>query len=370
MRLAKARRFASFIYASILGFWAVSVVPSVAGIPIPGDIPSLAPVVDKVLPGVVNIAVSGSVGVQNPLLADPLFRQFFHIPNQMMRRQVQSAGSGVIVDAQNGYILTNNHVVSVGEDEIIEVTLKDKRRYRARLIGRDADTDIAVLKIDAENLTAVGFGDSDRIRVGDYALAVGNPFGLGQTVTSGIISALGRTGLGIEGYEDFIQTDAPINPGNSGGALVDLRGQLIGINTAILGPSGGNVGIGFAVPANLARRVMDELVKSGRVDHGEIGITLQDLTPDVASSLGIESSDGVLIAQVAPDSPASRAGLQPGDLIVAIDKIRVGTATDFSRRIDFARAGDIVTLTIIRDGEKITRDVTVEAVGRHRRLRQ
>jgi serine protease DegQ len=331
-----------------------------AGIPILSDVPTLAPVVDKVVQGVVNIAVSGSVEVQNPLMSDPFFRQFFRLPNQPMRRQVQAAGSGVIVDADKGYILTNNHVVAVGQDQDIEVTLKDKRHFKAKLVGRDPETDIAVLKIDADKLTAVEFADSDKIRVGDYALAIGNPFGLGQTVTSGIVSALGRSGLGIEGYEDFIQTDASINPGNSGGALVDLRGELMGINTAILGPSGGNVGIGFAVPANLAKQIMADLIKNGDVKRGQIGIRTQDLTPDIASSLGIERGDGALIAQVAADSAAANAGLQAGDLIVAIDNVPVHNVADLHKRIDFAHVGDTLKLSILRDGKSSTVKVTIE----------
>jgi serine protease DegQ len=331
-----------------------------AGIPIPNDVPTLAPVVDKVVQGVVNIAVSGSVEVQNPLMSDPFFRQFFRLPNQPMRRQIQAAGSGVIVDADKGYILTNNHVVAVGQDQDIEVTLKDKRHFKAKLVGRDPETDIAVLKIDADKLTAVEFADSDKIRVGDYALAIGNPFGLGQTVTSGIVSALGRSGLGIEGYEDFIQTDASINPGNSGGALVDLRGELMGINTAILGPSGGNVGIGFAVPANLAKQIMADLIKNGDVKRGQIGIRTQDLTPDIASSLGIDSGDGALIAQVAADSAAANAGLQAGDLIVAIDNVPVHNVADLHKRIDFAHVGDALKLSILRDGKSSTVKVTIE----------
>ena len=324
--------------------------PAAAGIPIPGDVPTLAPVVDKVVLGVVNIAVSGSVEYQ----LDPFFRQFFQ--GQRILQRVQAAGSGVIVDADNGYIITNNHVVA-GErgqaiqDQVIEVTLKDKRHFKAKLIGRDPETDVAVLKIDADHLTAVEFADSDKVRVGDYALAIGNPFGLGQTVTSGIISALGRSGLGIEGYEDFIQTDASINPGNSGGALVDLHGQLIGINTAILGPSGGNVGIGFAVPANLAKQIMADLVKNGEVKRGQIGIKTQDLTPDVASSLGLDKSDGALIAQVAANSAAADAGLQAGDLIVEVDGQPVHNVADFHRRIDFAHVGDTLKLSILHDGK-------------------
>ena len=342
-----------------------------AGIPIPGDVPTLAPLVDKVVPGVVNIAVSGSVEVQNPLLSDPFFRQFFRVPNQAMRRQVQAAGSGVIVDADHGYILTNNHVVAVGEDQVIEVTLKDKRRLRAKLIGRDPETDIAVLKIDADHLTAVSFGDSDRLRVGDYVLAIGNPFGLGQTVTSGIVSALGRTGLGIEGYEDFIQTDAPINPGNSGGALVDLHGDLIGVNTAILGPSGGNVGIGFAVPSNIAKEIMTDLIKNGDVKRGQIGLRLQDLTPDIASSLGIDRSDGVLVTQVAPNSSSAAAGVESGDLIIAVDGTPLHTVAEMHKKIDFAHVGDTMTLTIIRDDRTLTAKVAIAASTLpHRQARQ
>src|SRR6201994_2632915 len=264
----------------------LAALPAEAGLPILNDVPTLAPVVDKVVLGVVNIAVSGSVEVQNPLMSDPFFRQFFRLPNQPLRRQVQAAGSGVIVDAGKGYILTNNHVVAVGQDQTIEVTLKDKRHFKAKLVGRDPETDIAVLKIDGDNLTAVEFADSDRVRGGDYALAIGNPFGLGQTVTSGIVSALGRSGLGIEGYEDFIQTDASINPGNSGGPLVNLKGECIGINTAILAPGGGNIGIGFAVPINMAKRVMEQIVQYGAVKRGRIGVAIQDLTPDLAQALG------------------------------------------------------------------------------------
>jgi len=333
--------------------------PAAAGIPIPGDVPTLAPVVDKVVLGVVNIAVSGSVEYQ----LDPFFRQFFQ--GQRILQRVQAAGSGVIVDADNGYIITNNHVVA-GErgqaiqDQVIEVTLKDKRHFKAKLVGRDPETDVAVLKIDADHLTAVEFADSDKVRVGDYALAIGNPFGLGQTVTSGIISALGRSGLGIEGYEDFIQTDASINPGNSGGALVDLHGQLIGINTAILGPSGGNVGIGFAVPANLAKQIMADLVKNGEVKRGQIGIKTQDLTPDVASSLGLDKSDGALIAQVAANSAAADAGLQAGDLIVEVDGQPVHNVADFHRRIDFAHVGDTLKLSILHDGKADTVKVKID----------
>ncbi len=352
------------IALGLIGLVAACPAQAIAGIPIFGDVPTLAPVVDKVVQGVVNIAVSGSqqVQVQNPFMNDPLFRQFFHIPEGGFRQQVQAAGSGVIVDADKGYILTNNHVVAVGtDDQVIEVTLKDKRHFKAKLVGRDTETDIAVLKIEADHLTAVSFADSDKIRVGDYALAVGNPFGLGQTVTSGIVSALGRTGLGIEGYEDFIQTDAPINPGNSGGALVDLHGELIGINTAILGPSGGNVGIGFAVPANIAKKIMADLVKNGDVKRGQIGVQTQDLTPDVASSLNLERSAGALITTVANNSPAAAAGVQPGDLVVSVDDDPIHTIADLRRKLDFAHDGDFLNLGLIRDGKAIAVKVRIQA---------
>ncbi len=361
-RAWQSRHLTRLIILPVIAAIMTHITPAQAGIPILGDVPTLAPIVDKVVQGVVNIAVSGSVEYQNPLMADPLFRQFFRMPNQQLRRQVQSAGSGVIVDAANGYILTNNHVVAVAENQVIEVTLKDKRHFKAKLVGRDAETDIAVLKIEGENLTALSFGDSDRLRVGDYLLAVGNPFGLGQTVTSGIVSALGRTGLGIEGYEDFIQTDAPINPGNSGGALVDLHGELIGINTAIVGPSGGNVGIGFAVPANIAKAIMTDLIKNGAVKRGEIGIYPQDLTPNIASGLGIDRRDGVLIVDVAQNSAAALANLAPGDLIIAIDGAPIHTVADFRKRIDFAHVGDKLNLSIISDGKTKNVAVTVEAI--------
>src|SRR5262249_17500787 len=222
-------------------------------------VPSLAPMLARVTPGVVNIAVKGKVREENPLLQDPFFRRFFNLPqkSQPEERETQATGSGVIVDAANGYVLTNGPAVDTATR--IDVTTNANRRFTARLLGRDPDTDVALLQVPAESLTAVPMGDSDRLQVGDFVLAVGNPFGLGQTVTSGIVSALGRSGLGIEGYEDFIQTDASINPGNSGGPLVNLQGQVVGINTAILAPGGGNIGIGFAVPISMARRVMDQL---------------------------------------------------------------------------------------------------------------
>jgi Do/DeqQ family serine protease len=336
--------------------------PALAGAPIPeaangAPLTSVADVVSRITPGVVGIAVRGEVRENNPLAQDPLFRQFFG--EQPVERETEAVGSGVIVDAADGYVLTNNHVVENATD--IEVTTKDNRRFKARLIGRDPATDIAVLQIPAEHLTAVPLGDSARLRVGDFVLAVGNPFGLGQTVTSGIVSALGRTGLGIEGYEDFIQTDASINPGNSGGALVDLRGRLIGINTAILAPEGGNVGIGFAVPINMARDVMDQLIRYGHVRRGQIGVAIQDLTPDLARALGTARTEGALVARVEPDSPAERAGLRSSDLIVAVNGTPIHDAADLRNRIGLTPVGDEVTLSVDRGG--VERQVPVR-IGR------
>jgi Do/DeqQ family serine protease len=335
--------------------------PVLAGAPIPeigGVVPSLAPMLARVTPGVVGISVRGQVLEQNPLLQDPFFRQFFNLRQQPIERRFQATGSGVIVDAAQGYVLTNYHVVK--DATSIEVTTADNRRFRARLIGDDPQTDIAVLQIRGDDLTAVPMGDSDRLRVGDFVVAIGNPFGLGQTVTSGIVSALGRTGLGIEGYEDFIQTDASINPGNSGGPLVNLQGQVVGINTAILAPSGGNIGIGFAIPINMARRVMDEIIRYGAVRRGRIGVEIQDLTPDLAQALGTRETQGAVIARVLPGSPAARAGLKPRDVVVAVDGVPVHSGAELRDRIGLARIGDIVELTIDRQGVEHTIPVRIE----------
>jgi Do/DeqQ family serine protease len=326
-----------------------------------GQVPTLAPLLREVTPAVVNIAVRGTVMVDNPLLRDPLFRRFFNIPEGQLRRQVQSAGSGVIVDARAGYVITNNHVIA-NADRIV-VTLKDNRQVEATLVGTDPETDIALLKIEARDLVAARLGDSDKLEVGDFVIAIGNPFGLGQTVTSGIVSALGRTGLGIESYENFIQTDASINPGNSGGALIDLHGELIGINTAILGPSGGNVGIGFAVPINMARSVMEQLVAHGEVRRGRLGVQVQDLTPDIAEALRVGVDGGAVIGRVEPDSPARRAGLQPGDVIIAVDGVSIQSSSDLRNRVGLIPVGTTVRLTILRNGAEQTVDVRIERSG-------
>ncbi|HEY0523350.1 MAG TPA: Do family serine endopeptidase [Stellaceae bacterium] len=332
-------------------------LPEVAG----SGVPSLAPVLKQVTPGVVNISTRARVAVQqNPLLQDPFFRRFFNIPEQQRTRETQATGSGVIVDARQGYVITNNHVVD--NADAIEVTTKDNRRFRAKLVGRDADTDIAVLKIDPTNLTALEFGDSDRLEVGDFVLAIGNPFGLGQTVTSGIVSALGRSGLGIEGYEDFIQTDASINPGNSGGALVDLTGRLVGINTAILAPGGGNIGIGFAVPINMVKLVMEQLIRYGEVKRGRIGVAIQELTPEVAQALGTARTEGALIAQVAPGSSAERGGLRSGDIITAVNDVPIRSATQLRNRIGLTRVNETLGLTVERKGQTRTVAVRIDQV--------
>ncbi len=338
---------------------AAGVIPEVGG----AVVPSLAPMLARITPGVVNIAVRGRVRAQNPLLQDPFFRRFFNLPQNQLpeERETQATGSGVIVDAAKGYVLTNGHVVEHATR--IEVTTKDNRRLTAKLIGRDADTDVAVLQISPANLTAVPMGDSDRLQVGDFVVAIGNPFGLGQTVTSGIVSALGRSGLGIEGYEDFIQTDASINLGNSGGPLVNLRGECVGINTAILAPGGGNIGIGFAVPINMARKVMEQLLRYGEVKRGRIGVAIQDLTPDLAQAMNTAHTTGAVIARVDPASPAERAGLHSGDLVVAVNGVAVRSGTQLRNMIGLARIGDEVELTVDRRGAERKVAVHVDPAG-------
>ena len=318
---------------------AVAQVP--AGAPVRDGLPTLAPILEKVTPAVVNIAVlQRSPEEQNPLLRDPFFRRFFGIPGQA-EPQI-AAGSGVIVDARNGYVMTNAHVVKDAREVL--VTLKDNRRLPAKLVGADPGTDIAVLRVEPKNLVDVKFGDSDALQVGDFVLAIGNPFGLGQTATSGIVSALGRSGLSMEGYEHFIQTDASINPGNSGGALVNLRGELVGINTAIIGPAGGNVGIGFAVPGVMARAVMSQLVKFGEVRRGRLGISMADVV----------GGEGATVADVQAKSPASEAGLRKGDVVVGLNGRPVRGAAELRARLGVVPVGDTVELQIQRGGEKRT----------------
>jgi Do/DeqQ family serine protease len=340
----------------------VATTQAYAGIPpvtIDGKVPTLAPLLEQVTPAVVNIAVlSRSPEQNNPMLRDPFFRRFFGLPEQS-KPQI-SAGSGVIVDARNGYVLTNHHVIKDAEQ--IAVTLKDGRRLQGKLVGSDAATDIALLKVEGNDLKALSLGDSDALRVGDYVMAIGNPFGLGQTVTSGIVSALGRTGLNIEGYEDFIQTDASINPGNSGGALVNLKGELIGINTAIIGPSGGNVGIGFAIPSNMARSVMGQLAKTGEVRRGRIGLTTQDLTAELAKSLAAGVSNGAVVVEVVKGSPAEKAGLRVGDVITAVNGRAIRGSSDLRNQIGLVAIGTEVEFKVLREGREQLFRTRVEAL--------
>jgi serine protease DegQ len=334
---------------------------SLAGLPAAmdgEDLPSLAPVLERVMPSVVNVYTQTRVRVRSPLMEDPFFRRFFNIPDTPRERVSQSLGSGVIVDAKEGFVLTNNHVIAGADD--ISITLSDGRSFDAEVIGTDPDTDLAMVRIPAEDLSALPFADSNRLRVGDFVVAVGNPFGLGQTVTSGIVSALGRTGFrGLE-FQNFIQTDASINPGNSGGALVNLRGELVGINSAIFTPSGGNVGIGFAIPSAMARYVMDQLSKFGEVRRGTLGVSVQDLTAALAGAFDLEKGAGVLVAEVAEGSAAEKAGLQAGDVIRTIASYPVRSAQEFHNFEGQFPVGDKLTLEIIRDQSEKTLKVTVE----------
>jgi Do/DeqQ family serine protease len=327
---------------------------AVAQIPAPATrdgLPTLAPVLEKVTPAVVNIAVlQRSPEEQNPLMRDPFFRRFFGGPGQT-EPQI-AAGSGVIVDAKNGYVMTNAHVVKDAREVL--VTLKDNRRLPAKLVGADPGTDIALVKVEPKNLVEVKFGDSDAMQVGDFVIAIGNPFGLGQTATSGIVSALGRSGLSMEGFEHFIQTDASINPGNSGGALVNLRGELIGINTAIIGPAGGNVGIGFAVPVVMARAVMDQLIKFGEVKRGRLGISMQDVV----------GGEGATVAEVQSNSPASTAGLRKGDVVTGLNGRPVRGAAELRARLGVVPVGESVALRVLRGNETHTLKATIGEIER------
>jgi len=321
-------------------------------------VPSLAPMLEKVTPAVVNISTRGRVRQSNGLMDDPFFRRFFDLPDTPTRSQPQSLGSGVIIDAGRGLIVTNDHVIADASE--ILVALSDGREAVATVIGTDPRADVALIKIDLDGLVAVDWADSDSLRVGDFCVAIGNPFGLGQTVTSGIVSALDRSGLGIEDLEDFIQTDASINPGNSGGALVDLTGKLIGINTAIVGPSGGNIGIGFAIPANMAVDIIDQLLEYGEVKRGELGIAAQPLTPELAQAFGINSRFGVVVGRIRRDSPAAKAGLTVGDVITSVDGKPVRDVRAVRNSIGLVRLGQRLELGVIRKGKQIRISVTVE----------
>ena len=318
--------------------------PAVNGQPLP----SLAPMLEKVTPAVVNISTKTRVRVSNPFFDDPVFRQFFGLNGAPREQTEQSLGSGVIVDAAKGYVLTNNHVVGGADD--ITVTLQDGRNVKGTLVGTDPATDVAVVKITADKLQALPIADSSTLRVGDFVVAVGDPFGLGQTVTSGIVSALGRSGLGGSSFQNFIQTDASINPGNSGGALVNLRGELVGINTMILSPSGGNVGIGFAIPTKIASEVMQQLIAHGKVNRGSLGAQTQDITPNIARMLSLKSNEGAVVTRVLPGSAADHAGLEVGDVITAVNGQALQSSDQLNNALGLLPPDSTVNLTALRNG--------------------
>ncbi len=325
------------------------------------SLPSIAPMLERVNPAVVNISTFSTRQIVNPLLNDPFFQRFFNLPRDsfpQQRRSQSSAGSGVIVDAKQGTIITNYHVIK-GADEV-QIGLTDGRSFQARLIGADPEVDIAVLDIDATGLSELSIRDSSSLRVGDFVVAIGNPFGLGQTITTGVVSALGRSGLGIEGYENFIQTDASINPGNSGGALVDLNGDLVGINTAIIAPSGGNVGIGFAIPSNMARRVANQLIEEGRVTRGWAGLSVQPLTADLRQAFGLDDQqNGVIVSEVVMGSPAQQAGLQVGDIITRLEGRSLISADSILNAVAFAGEGDQLQLGLLRNAKPLSATITI-----------
>ncbi|TWX53081.1 Do family serine endopeptidase [Colwellia hornerae] len=370
----------SVLATSILlsGSIAVASLPVQANLPfsVSGQqLPSLAPMLEKVTPGVVLISVTGTH--EDKSKVPEAFKFFFGNPeqNQTRKREFRGLGSGVIIDAAQGYIVTNNHVINEADE--IQITLKDGRQITAKKIGSDASSDIALLQIDAEDLIEVALADSDDIRVGDFAVAIGSPFGLGQTVTSGIISALGRSGLNAQNYEDFIQTDAAINSGNSGGALINLHGKLVGINTAILGPNGGNVGIGFAIPSNMVDNIVKQLIEFGEVRRGVLGVLGRSVNGEIAKALELESSQGGFIEQVVADSAAADAGIEAGDVITKVNGKVVKTFAAIRGKIGSIGAGKSVELTVIKkDGSEKTYDVTlkkqetpkVEAASIHRML--
>jgi serine protease Do len=339
---------------------------------------SYAGVIKKVTPAVVKIVVTttraeNSMEQQMPGMDDPFWRRFFGeqggaMPRQRMAPQVEHGlGSGVIV-TKDGYIMTNNHVVDGAKE--VKVTLQDGREFNAKVIGRDPKSDVAVVKIDAKDLPTIPLADSEKIEVGDVVLAIGNPFGVGQTVTSGIVSAKNRGNMGIEDYEDFIQTDAAINPGNSGGALVDIDGRLIGINTAILSRSGGSSGVGFAIPSNLARNVMESLVQDGKVTRGYLGVAIQTITPDLAQEFNLKDNKGALIGDVVTDGPADKAGLKNGDVVMQFNGHPVADSRRLQLEVASTKPGSTVPVEILRDGNKKTIDVTVKQLPGSEKMAQ
>ncbi|HCU64494.1 MAG TPA: serine endoprotease DegQ [Rheinheimera sp.] len=350
----------SIVTASVLAaFLLTNPLPVSAKLPFFGaesgeQMPSLAPMLEKVTPAVVNINVAGNREVRQRL--PDAFQQFFG-QNELRREQpFRGLGSGVIIDAAKGYVVTNSHVINQASE--IQVTLTDGRTFEAKKIGEDPDSDIALLQIKADNLTAIKIADSDNLRVGDFTVAIGNPFGLGQTVTSGIVSALGRGGLNIEKYEDFIQTDAAINSGNSGGALVNLRGELIGINTAILGPNGGNIGIGFAIPSTMMNNLVSQIIEYGEVKRGVLGIEGNDLNAELAKAMKVKSSKGVFVGRVTPDSGAEKAGIKSGDVIVSLNGKTISSMSELRAKVGTLGVGKSVKLGLLREDKQL--DVSVK----------
>ncbi|MGH8696226.1 MAG: Do family serine endopeptidase [Burkholderiales bacterium] len=326
---------------------------ALAGLPPVVDgqpLPTLAPMLAQVTPAVVNISVLTRAADANPLARDPFFRRWLNLPEQRERRE-RAAGSGVIVDAARGLVVTNHHVIK-DADEVV-VILKDRRLFKAELVGSDPGTDVALLRIPAAGLSAIRTADSDAVSVGDFVVAIGNPFGIGQTVTSGIVSAVGRGGLTPDGYEEFIQTDASINPGNSGGALVNLRGELVGVNSAIIGPTGGNVGIGFAIPTNMVRAVVDQILRFGEVRRGRMGVTTQDLTPELAKNLGVAATEGAVVASVEKGSAAEQAGLRPKDVVIAVNGRPIRASSELRNRVGLVPVGEEVEMTVLRGGSRL-----------------
>ena len=325
-------------------------------------VPSLAPMLENVTPAVVNIYTISESEQRNQLVDDPFLRKFFNIPNQQKsrKRNRSGLGSGVIINSKKGYVITNNHVIAKAKD--IKVKLHDGREFKAKLVGADPASDIAIIQIKPENLTAIKFSNSEKLRVGDFVVAIGNPFGIGQTVTSGIVSALGRSGLGIEAYENFIQTDASINPGNSGGALVNLKGQLVGINTAIIGSRGasaGSVGIGLAIPVNMALDITDQLLKYGEVKRGYLGVSAQNLTDDLSKAFGVETNRGAIITRVQKDSPADLSGIKVGDVVTKINNKTIENAASMRNKIGLLKINSTITLQINRKGKVLTKKVRI-----------
>jgi Do/DeqQ family serine protease len=352
-------------------FFMISSPAALAALPLSVNgegLPSLAPLVEQTAPAVVNIRTRSTVSApRNPLMDDPFFRRFFGNPNgpqqQQREREVNAAGSGVIIDAKNGYILTNHHVVNDADE--IKVFLNDDRAFDATIVGSDAGTDIAVIQItDPKNLVAMKLGNSEKLRVGDFVVAIGNPFGLQHTVTSGIVSALGRRGIQRDGYEDFIQTDASINPGNSGGALINLRGELVGINSAIYSQNGGNIGIGFAIPVNIAESIMGQILEFGEVKRGLLGVSIRDFSAETAEALGMDTDEfqGALVEEIFEDSPAEKAGIEVGDVIVSVDNQKVTGAGDLRTTIGLKRSGDKVRITVMRNNKTRSFTVTLGAL--------